>query len=203
LLRSLAADLVEGSHGAVAGGTREPFALAMPITKEDAMTTFYDAAEWRNIPAHANACVYADGAYSAVPDRPEVLSRFAAVRWITVLGGSDAARYAGCCDYEQGNAAFGGTKLRDWAEQRKAMGCRARVYSDRANLSAAHAHVGDLPNVLYWVATLDNQPWTAASLAADIHRNYGVTIPASLIWANQNKGGQNALYDQSTLFARW
>ena len=58
---------------------------------------FYDAAHYENIPSGAHACVYSDGLYACPPEQTV---RFKATRWITVLGGADAAKYAGILDYE-------------------------------------------------------------------------------------------------------
>ena len=73
------------------------------------------------------------------------------------------------------------------------MGCRARVYSDRADFKAAYEATHDLQNACYWVATgeLDNgRQWTAQALAADL-ANWGVPdLDPARLWAVQY--GQNA-----------
>ena len=168
------------------------------------MTDFYDSATWQNIPRGAAALLYADGLYTAVPARAEVERRFRAIRWITVFGGADAAPYAGACDFETGNSSFDEPgRLRAWAEARHQMGARARVYSDRADAARAWHETGDLPNVIYWVATLDNAPWSAANLAWELAHRWNAPIPEHRIWANQNVGGMTAPWDRSALFGAW
>jgi hypothetical protein len=86
---------------------------------------FYDSTRPGLIPAGSYACLYFDGLYKATA---EDAARFHQVRWITVEGGAAAAAHTGCIDFEEGNPAFTGSRLRDWAEARRAMNCRARVY---------------------------------------------------------------------------
>jgi hypothetical protein len=146
---------------------------------------FYDAADYRNIPSGAHACVYADGLYAAPPAQTV---RFRATRWITVLGGTEAAKYAGILDYELGNRAFAGDELREWVAARKAMKCRARVYCDRANMPAVREKLDGL-EYLVWVATLDgdklSKDWTPG------------------LWAVQYAGGMTARVDTSVLYGTW
>lgn len=160
---------------------------------------FYDAVTPANIPAKARACLYNDGRYKA---SAEEAKRFSAVRWITVLGGGAAAAGAGCCDYEQGNPAFDGPSLREWALARQAMDCRARVYTDLSNAPSAHAKVGDLPNVVWWVSTLDGKQLTAAQIVKAV-ATFGVTLAEKAIWALQYEGGMTAKYDTSILLGTW
>ena len=70
------------------------------------------------MPAGKDAALYADGRYKVTPQQAK---RFGQVRWITVLGGADAAAGAGVLDFELGNAAYEGNALRDWAQARQAM----------------------------------------------------------------------------------
>lgn len=164
------------------------------------MTTFYDSARWGLIPAGSDAALYWDGRYAPPAS---ALSRFGKVRRITVLGGAPAAANAGCADFELGNAVFEGDALRQWALARKAMNCKARVYSSRADLQKALNLVGDLPNIVHWVATLDGKPWTAADLLADIDEANHVVIPAPRLWAVQYAGGPSAPFDTSLLYGTW
>jgi hypothetical protein len=160
------------------------------------VTDFYDSARWGLIPKGADAAVYFDGRYAVTP---EEATRFSRTRWITVLGGAPAAAHAGACDYEPGNASFEiAGRLREWAAERKEMGCLARVYAGRSNLAAALDAVGDLENVIYWVATLDGKPWTAAELTADLLA-LDIAIAENRLWAVQYKGGPTAPYDESIL----
>jgi hypothetical protein len=163
------------------------------------MTVFYDSARWGLIPEKSRALLYMDGRYAATPADAR---RFSAVRWITVLGGTAAARSAGAIDFEAGNEAFTGEQLREFVIERQAMNCRARVYCDRANLAAAYARVHDLPNVCYWISTLDGKKWTAAELAANLPA-YGVKLAEPQLWAVQYEGGPTAAYDTSLLLGAW
>jgi hypothetical protein len=159
------------------------------------MTEFYDSARWGLIPAGADALLYGDGRYAATAADAK---RFKAVRWITVLGSPEC----GAADYEQGNRVFDAGVLRTWAEARKAMGCRARVYTDLANLALAHSLIGDLPNVCWWISTLDNVQRTAGEVL-ELARARGVTLAPDTLWAQQWKGGPDAPYDESVLLGTW
>jgi hypothetical protein len=165
------------------------------------MSIFYDSARWGLIPSGADALLYIDGRYA--PPASE-LKRFGRTRRITVLGGTNAAAHAGAIDFEEGNAAYEvHGRLRDWALARQAMNCRARVYSNRSDLPKAHALVGDLKNVVYWVATLDNKRWTAAEILADILLAERLRLDPAKIWAVQYAGGMTAKYDTSILLGTW
>jgi hypothetical protein len=144
---------------------------------------FYDSTQPEKIPAGADALLYGDGDYKATAEQAK---RFTAVRWITVLGSPEC----GAADYESGNKVFGPGKLRAWAIARRAMGCRARVYTDLANLAAARAEVGGLPNVVWWLATLDGDKLSAGYEG----------LP---VWAVQYEGGETAPYDTSVLYGEW
>lgn len=148
---------------------------------------FYDAAESANIPSGAHAALAADGIYA--PMARQQAHRFAAVRWITVLGGADAAAYAGILDYETGNEAYTPERLRAWAQQRRAMNCRARVYCNRSDFPAAQKAVEGLNNIEWWIATLDGDKlspsWTPG------------------MWGVQFDGGVTARYDISVLYGDW
>ena len=156
---------------------------------------FYDAADWKNIPSGAMAAVYADGLFACPPAQT---TRFRATRWITVLGGTDAAKYAGCLDWEKGNAAFTGTELRDWAAGRKAMNCLARIYVDLANLEQAHKDVDGLDNVRWWLAS-----WGEKRTAAELAAAAGGLIKADVIWAQQYQGDTTGGVDLSVLLGTW
>lgn len=147
---------------------------------------FYDAVTPGNIPQGAHACLYYDGEFAATAGQAK---RFAAVRWITVLGGAAAAAHTGILDWEKGNADFTGTELRDWAAQRKAMNCKARVYVDRANFAAASKDVEGLDNVWWWIATLDGDKLSATWTGR--------------LWAVQYAGGMTAKVDTSVLYGAW
>jgi hypothetical protein len=164
------------------------------------VTTFYDSARWGLIPEGADAALYWDGRYAPPAS---ALSRFGSVRRITVIGGAAAAAHAGIADWEPGNAVFEGDALRQWALARKVMNCRARTYTDRANLQDALNLVGDLPNVVFWVSTLDGKQWSVPDLLADIDAIDHVVLPVDRLWAIQWKGGPSAAYDTSELAGAW
>jgi hypothetical protein len=163
------------------------------------VTDFYDSARWGLIPAGARALLYWDGRYKATPADAK---RFSAVRWITIAGGASSAAHTGAIDFEQGNLAFEGGQLRAWAAARRAMGCRARVYTDLSNLPAAHKQVSDLKNVVWWLSTLDGSPANAAEMVTAA-RERDVDLTPSQIWAVQFKGGPSAPYDESVLLGTW
>lgn len=161
----------------------------------------YDSARWGLIPAGSHAALYYDGKYKVSDEQAK---RFAAVRWITVLGGAAVAANAGAADWEAGNEVFSRTgALRDFVLARQAMGARARVYVNRSSLPAAHAQVGDLPNVVWWISTLDNKQWTAPELLADVAVTEKITLPVARLWAIQWKGGPFAFFDESLLTGTW
>ena len=162
------------------------------------MTDFYDSAS-QQFPAGAEyVALYGDGDFTAPPS---VARRFPHVRRITVLGD-----YATCgiADWELGNAVFRTGVLRSWAEGRRRMNCLARVYADRSNAAEALDLVGAMPNVRFWISTLDNNPhWTAEELAADLRDNWHADIAAADLWGVQFAGGMTAAFDTSSLFGAW
>lgn len=162
------------------------------------MIEFYDAAEWRNIPARANAAVYADGLF--VAPAAQAYARFAKVRWITVRGGRLAAKYAGILDWEKFNAGFPDpAAMVDWADERRAMDKLARVYSDVSNLPGVHSAVGHLPNVRYWVALYGHGPLTADQLSEAV----GGQVPPNLLWGHQYEGDATGGVDRDVLLSQW
>jgi hypothetical protein len=149
------------------------------------MMIFYDAVTPANIPTGAHACLYADGLYKATPAQAE---RFAAVRWITVVGGSAAAAYAGCIDFENGNPAYLGGALRSWVAARQAHGMRARVYCNRSDLATVRMRCAELTYEV-WLATLDGNK---------LRPNY-----TTHLWAVQYQGGLTAKVDANILYGQW
>ncbi len=144
---------------------------------------FYDSTQPDLIPAGTHACLYYDGEFAAPPEQAR---RFAAVRWITVLG-----NYADCgiADFEAGNAVFSEPgALRSFVEGRHKMGVRARVYCDRANLPTVRSELDGL-TYLVWIGTLDGDKLSA---------NY---TPG--LWGVQYAGGMTADYDTSVLYGVW
>lgn len=160
---------------------------------------FYDSTRPGEIPAGARACLYWDGLYKATAEQA---GRFAAVRWITVEGGASAAAHAGCADFEPGNPVYDVPgALREWAGARRAMNCRARVYTDLSSAKAAHERAGDLPNVVWWVAAYGEKR-TAAEVAA-LLADFGVSAGGEKVWALQYAGGPDAAYDSDVLLGAW
>ena len=162
------------------------------------MIQFYDSASQRFPDDAEYVALYGDGEFRAPLS---VGRRFPHVRYITVLGD-----YATCgiADWELGNAVFRSGVLRTWAEGRRRMNCLARVYCDRANSEEALSQVAGMPNVRFWVSTLDNNPhWTADELAADLRDNWHADIAAADLWGVQFAGGMTADWDTSLLFGTW
>ena len=144
---------------------------------------FYDSAQPAKIPAGSHACLYYDGLYKATPAQA---ARFAAVRWITVLG--DYAN-CGCADFEAGNEVYSRPgALRAWVEGRIAMKARARVYCSRSNLPVVRNHLEGL-GYLVWLATLDGDKLNAGYTEG--------------LWAVQYAGGMTAPYDTSVHYGVW
>lgn len=166
---------------------------------------FYDAAHWAGIPPESYAALYRDGEYAAPLTAPAQL-RLTGHRWITVTGDY---RNSGIIDWEPGNPCYTPSALRAFVRGRRRMGARARVYCDRADAAEALDAVmawlgGDLgiyPGLSWWIATLDNQNWTAETLSDELAARWDAPIPAGRLWANQNVRGTD--YDTSTLFGDW
>lgn len=158
---------------------------------------FYDSVDPGKIPASAtHAALYHDGLFAATPAQAK---RFPHVQWITVIG----AGSSGIADYEPGNEVYDKAgALRAYVSGRVHRKRRAIVYSDRSNVESALKELDGLDRH-WWIATLDNKRWTRQELADDLKRNFGVTVKASDIWANQYAGGQGAEYDTSDLFGEW
>ena len=144
---------------------------------------FYDSVSPEKIPAGTHACLYFDGRYAA---RPEAAKRFAAVRWITVLGDY---RNCGIADYEPGNEVYNRAgALRQYVQGRINMGFRARVYCNRSTLPKVRSELAGL-HYLVWIGTLDGNKlsphWTTG------------------LWGVQYAGGMTAAYDTSILYGVW
>jgi len=162
---------------------------------------FYDSAGAKFPPGAQYVTLYADGRY----EQPaSAASKWPHVRWITVYGGAHAGRYAGILDWEAGNAGYPGTaNMVAWAEERKAMNCLARCYCNRSDLPRAHAAIGHLPNVRWWIATLDNVQRSEAAMIANIRARTGIVLPPGVLWGQQFAGGMTAAWDTSILYGRW
>jgi hypothetical protein len=156
--------------------------MARPVNRVAGMD-FYDSTQPELIPAGSHACLYYDGDYAATAEQAK---RFAATRWITVLGD-----YANCgiADYEAGNEVYAQPgALRAWVEGRHKMNVRARVYCDRANLAAVRSHLEGL-EYLVWISTLDGDKLSASYTPG--------------LWGVQYAGGVTASYDTSVLYGVW
>jgi hypothetical protein len=164
------------------------------------LTDFYDSARPGLIPAGARACLYYDGEFTPTPAE---VKRLGPVRWITVLGGTAAAKSAGCADFEAGNAVFSVPgRLREWAQERLAMKCRARAYFSFSNAKAVHNQLAGMNNVVYWVATLDGVRLTPAQVVTRL-AGFGVVVGEEKLWGHQFQGGPDAPYDVSELYGAW
>jgi hypothetical protein len=162
------------------------------------VTVFYDSAG-REFPAGAtHVMLYADGRYAV----PPADARWRYVRWITVLGGEEAALYAGAIDFEKGNEAFDAGRLKAWVAGRKAHKWLARVYCSLADLPAAHAAVGAEPNVRFWLADW-GKPLTAEHLAARALDQAKVRLPVYVLWGQQYQGNPSGGFDTSVLYGVW
>jgi hypothetical protein len=144
---------------------------------------FYDSTQPAEIPAGAHACLYFDGDYAATPEQAE---RFAATRWITVLGD-----YSNCgiADFEAGNEVYSQPgALRAFVQGRKNMNVRARVYCDLSNLPTVRSELDGL-DYLVWLSTLDGNKLSAGYTPG--------------LWGVQFAGGPTAVYDTSVLYGVW
>jgi hypothetical protein len=144
---------------------------------------FYDSTQPELMPAGSHACLYYDGDYAATTAQAK---RFAAARWITVIGDY---RNCGIADFEAGNEVFSKSgALRSFVQGRINMGTRARVYTDLSNLPKVRSECEGL-NYLVWLATLDGNK---------LNKNY---TPG--LWGVQYAGGVDANYDTSVLYGTW
>jgi hypothetical protein len=144
---------------------------------------FYDSTQPELMPEGSHACLYYDGDYAATAAQAK---RFAAARWITVLGDY---RNCGIADFEAGNEVFSKSgALRAFVQGRINMGTRARVYTDLSNLPKVRSECEGL-NYLVWLATLDGNK---------LNKNY---TPG--LWGVQYAGGVDADYDTSVLYGTW
>ncbi len=144
---------------------------------------FYDSTQPAEIPEGAHACLYFDGDYAAAPAQAK---RFAATRWITVLGDY---RNCGIADFEAGNEVYAQPgALRAYVEGRLGMNVRARVYCDLANLPTVRSELEGL-QYLVWLSTLDGNKLSAGYTPG--------------LWGVQYAGGPTAAYDTSVLYGVW
>lgn len=148
---------------------------------------FYDSTKPNLMPARSHVLVYLDGRYAVAPSDP-ALKRFAAVRWITVLGNWEDA---GAVDYEAGNHVYSTPgALRTYVQGRASRQLRARVYHNRSDTSRVLAELYGLEgHYEHWVATLDGN-----KLSADYLHD---------MWGVQYAGGVTANYDSSILYGEW
>jgi len=164
------------------------------------VTEFADSDRPDDIPhTFTHAALYLDGEGAATKAQA---ARFQHVRWITISGNYE---HAGIVDYERGNPVYEQHGLRKYVTGRTRMGKRARIYTDRADIGRAQDELAGLSDPrLWWIATLDEKHWTPELLAANCRQQFGVSISARLIWANQyGKAGPGAHYDTSRLFREW
>lgn len=148
---------------------------------------FYDSVNPALMPAGSHALVYVDGRYAISPNDPR-LKKFAAVRWITVLGNWQDA---GAVDYELGNHVYSTPgALRTYVQGRASRQLRARVYHNRNDTSRVLAELYGLESEYeHWVATLDGNKLSASFLPN--------------MWGVQYAGGVTSGYDTSILYGEW
>jgi hypothetical protein len=148
---------------------------------------FYDSTKPALMPSRASVLVYWDGRYKVSPS-DLILKRFAAYRWITVLGDWENA---GAVDYEAGNYVYSTPgALRMYVQGRASRQLRARVYHNRSDTSRVLAELFGLEgHYEHWVATLDGNKLSASYLPN--------------MWGVQYQGGVTANYDTSILYGAW
>lgn len=176
------------------------------------MTDVYDSATWpEQPPDEAYGLKYGDGQYLEYQGKVAFLHR----KLITVHG-----HYRTCeaIDPERGNWAAYPWTLRRFVRGRRSLAGQSLLYTDRAD---AREHLVTLgwqgepwPDVIgsnsplwaytdWWVATLDDRPWTADELAADLAQTWDAPIPAHKIWGNQRSRIAQGGIDVTTLFGPW
>lgn len=141
------------------------------------------------------AIAYVDGRYAWTPEQ---LARFPRYEAISVTGDPAAMRVARWVDVERFDATPAEVPA-CWDARRAYDFTDFGVYADRSTvpdiLDATH---GAEP--LWWIATLDGQPWTPIALAADIWNRYRVMIsPHRIRWIQNLPMGS---YDVSLGFGR-
>jgi hypothetical protein len=169
---------------------------------------FYDSnpGDFDTDPGHypagaERAVLYADTSVEA-GYRPQPNPGVPLVRFNTRRGGAEAAPYAGVCDYEAHNLAYSPGRLGAWAAEREVLKKRARVYCNRSDVRFAWPQVGHLPNVVWWIAVLDNNPhWTPELVVASVRAVTGIALPAGAVWGIQ--WGNNPSWDTSYLTGTW
>jgi len=136
---------------------------------------------------------YIDGEYAWTEDEIHSFPRF----WcITVTGNPAVARDARCIDVERYDATP--DDVPPYRDARTALGGFTYVYSDRNTLPDIYDACGSWNMLHLFVATLDFNPWTPQTLAANIRAETGLIVPPDIIVAIQNIPGEN--YDQSSIF---
>jgi hypothetical protein len=191
-----------------------PVSESMSEVRPQPGDTFYDSAVYE-FPEGARAITqYADGpnTWAAVRGAsPTARQTYPFVHSITVEGGTGLVAVRSLIlDFEERLRTFGDPWLtRDWAEARIMHEDRAVLYCARANLRHLLATVGPLiwnhERTLFWIPTLDGMSWTPQLLASEVETHWGVSIPASRIWANQNRDAEQTggPWDSSRLLGQW
>lgn len=119
---------------------------------------------------------------------------------ISVTGIPGAAAYARIQDVEHEDATDADAPL--FLETRARLGHDdGEIYCDRSTVPGVLAACeGRVPEPWWWIATLDNHPWTPAELAADILAVEHVQISKERILAVQCYPG--GAYDQSLCYGQ-
>jgi hypothetical protein len=136
---------------------------------------------------------YADGRWAWTPEQ---LARFPRFESISVTGAPGAMRVARWVDVERFDATS--AEVPACWDARRAYGfADFGVYCDRSTVGEV-LDATDGAEPLWWIATLDSQPWTPLSLAADIWNSYRVMIlPHRIRWIQNQPMGS---YDVSRGF---
>jgi hypothetical protein len=162
--------------------------------------TFGDAATASNIPFAYAALYAADCDY---PCPADVAARWPDSRkhWIT-FGGLRSCQLA---DFEPGTEVYEDPKrLYTWARVRHAKKERFIVYCDLVTVAKAQQALEDLSGDAYWWLawyTADGKPSTPDDISRELATNYGATVDAGKVWAQQY--ASNDYYDSDSLFGSW
>lgn len=138
---------------------------------------------------------YVDGQYAWTPDQ---VARFPRYEAISATGDPASMRVARWVDVERFDATPDDVPL-CWESRKSFHFTDFGVYCDRSTIGDV-LDATESREPLWWIATLDNHPWTPAALAADVYKQFGVTItPARVRWIQCFPMGT---YDVSRGFGR-
>lgn len=162
------------------------------VNRSIPLPAFGDAEQPYDIPT-THAALYSADCDHPAPAGSEKL--FEQVRWITFAGN----RGCSIADFEVHTEVYQDPELlARWFRIREIMDRRAIIYCDRADANLAYVTVSKSPRALFWIATLDDKPLSAQSLADELARDWHAPIPASQLWAQQIVDHGN--WDESHLY---